>query len=358
MKVHSDRPELVQPGAFVRPAGAQLRNAPNSASLADVWHEVGPCLAYPKSDGWRIQIHKVGGVVRLYSRSGKDWGPDYPALVRLITSSISADSVILDSEVVGFDRGGKWLPPAKLRRAEILRCYVLDMLLFEASDLTLLSTTERVKFMREALKDALSSDFQLAEYTDIASFEQLTALYEACQARRREGFDGTIIKRHNAPYFTDVLKVKPEDTLDAVVVGAYLNPVGAVKSLLLAVLDEERQRWVPVAKVARSSTDWNAVWPACQAEITDQFPDVLEPPPDKPDLWLRPSVVVQVSVTTLLPGKGYLVRAEYARECTLREDKGPGEASEFSQVLALAGLGRDTRTVPEQPDVMQMRLFE
>ena len=74
-----------------------------------------------------------------------------------------------------------------------------------------------------------------------------------------EGFDGLIIKQLDTAYFTDVLKVKPEETVDTVVVGAERNLHGAVKTLLLAVPCHERNSWVPIAKVARTSTDWDTV---------------------------------------------------------------------------------------------------
>src|SRR5712692_7095320 len=177
----------VQPGVFVQPSGAQLRSVPNEASLIKVWEEVGECLGYPKPDGWRIQIHKRGEVVNLFSRTGKDWAKEYASIVQMIQTQVQDDQVILDTELVGFDQHGHHLEPSKLSNAFQYRCYLLDALYLNGRDLSLLSTRERVAFIREYLDGAFCSIISFAEYTFIKSQDDLIGLYRKCRLRRKEG---------------------------------------------------------------------------------------------------------------------------------------------------------------------------
>ncbi len=348
----------VEIGVFVKPSGAQLRSAPDETSLLKIWEEVGECLGYPKPDGWRFQIHKLGNEVKLLSRKGEDWSAKYPSIVQMIRRQVQDDQVILDTEVVGFDHYGEHLEPSKLRYAHHYHCYLLDALYLGGRNLVSLQTQERVSFIKDHLQNAFCDIFTLAEYTLITSLEKLITFHQECQNRRREGFDGTIIKRLNTRYSAYALKLKTEDTTDAVVIGAYRDERGAVQSLLLAVPSHELKLWVPVAKVTKTNTDWDAIWMACQPHILDHRPSKLDEISDIPDIWITPQVVVEVTMTELHPGKDYLVRAEYPRDCILREDKGPEEATSIEQILQHAGLTEIMKTLSERAKRQQLSLFD
>ncbi len=338
MKAIATSSLIVQPGVFIQPSGAQLRSAPDEEALALVWSEVKECIGYPKPDGWRIQIHKQGNDVQFFSRSGKNWTKEFPSVVQLIRDQVHEDQIILDTELVGFDRQGRHLGPSKLRDAHHYRCYLLDVLYLRGENLTLFPTAKRVRLIKEYLSDSFNGSFALAGYIPIESEGQLIEFYQQCRARKAEGFDGLIIKQLDTEYFTDVLKIKHEETVDAAVVGAERNIIGAIKTLLLAVPCHERNSWVPIAKVARTSTDWQTVWSKCQPHILEYPPDNLEEPPDIQDIWIAPEIVVTFSVTSWQQGKAYLIHGFGARDCVIREDKSPNEATSFEQVLQLAGL--------------------
>lgn len=349
--------KTVEPGEFIRPAGAQLRSARNEGAVIKVWEEVGECLAYPKSDGWRIQVHKIGTTVKLFSRKGIDYAKEYPSVVPMIRAQVEDELAILDTELVGFDQHGHHLEPAKLRSASQYRCYLLDALYLKRRDLTLLTVQERVDFIQEHLHDAFHDMLTFAEYTFIRSQDDLIKFYQGCQVRRKEGFDGAIIKKLNTPYFTDVLKLKAEDTIDAVVIGAYRDKEDVVQSLLLGVLSNERKHWVPVAKVTRTNIDWDTIWTACQSYSLDYRPPNLDEISDLPDIWIDPRVVVEVTMTELLSGKNYLVHTKYPRRCILREDKGPEEATSFEQVIQMASPAEEKKILKAIPKNRQLLLF-
>lgn len=333
----TDLTSTVEVGTFVKPAGAQLISAANVTVLAGFWEKVQECFGYPKPDGWRIQIHKMGNEVFLFSRSGNDWTEVFPAVVAMIRERIKED-VILDTELVGFDAQGSHLAPSKLRTAPQYHCYVLDALYLHGQTIVHKSTRERITLILEYLRDVLHGIFTFAEYTYLENESDLIRLYYRCRERQKDGFDGLIIKQLDTSYFTDVFKVKPEETIDAVVIGADCDKQGNIKTLLLAVPSLTRNSWVPIAKVAKKSTDWNAVWTTCKEYILQKPPERLEAPPVPPTIWIAPEVVVTINTTVLEPGTGYRLHAFAARNCVLREDKSPKEATSFEQLIQIARL--------------------
>src|SRR2546430_1346048 len=137
---------IVEPGEFIPPSIAKLISVPDKTSesaLLGAWQKVGPCLGSPKYDGWRFQIHKMGEIVKLFSREGKDWATNYPSVVQMIRTQLADDQVILDTELVGFDQYGHHLPASELRSAPLYRCYLLDALYLDKRNLTSLSALER-----------------------------------------------------------------------------------------------------------------------------------------------------------------------------------------------------------------------
>jgi ATP-dependent DNA ligase len=274
----------------------------------------------------------------------------------MIRSPVLQDQVVLDTELVGFDINGQHLEPSKLRSAAQYHCYLLDALFLNGKDLTTWPTRERMPFILQNFCNFFGQEhtlvgnttLTLAEYTLIESKERFVEFYRNCRIRKSEGFDGAIIKWMDASYFDEVLKLKPEDTVDAVIVGAYLNK-GKVKSLLLAVPHQDSNRWIPITKVPSQSSGWNAIWAACEPHILNHCPYDLVDPPDTPQIWFTPNVVVEVKVTSLKDGIGYTIRAEYARECSLREDKGPEEATSFEKLSQMAGLSQIPKLPAERP---------
>lgn len=328
---------VVQLGVFVQPAGAQLRSSSAETALADIWGEVGECFGYAKPDGWRFQIHKQGEMVKLYSRSGKDWAEKFPYITDMIRTQLQCDEAILDTEVVGFDQLDCHLRPNELHNASAYRCYLLDALYLNGRDLTVEFTERRVALLWEDLHKVCQGALIFANYTRIRSLEDLINFYRECQKMRGRGFDGTIIKRLDTPYFTDVLKIKPRDSIDAVVLGAYLNKEERVNKLLLALPSHSDQSWKPIAIVAGSGANWDAIWSACQPYIINQRPYNLDYVHQKPNFWVTPAVVVTVQMTELQLGlKNYLVYTDAPRDCVLREDKGPNEADSFEQAYQKA----------------------
>jgi DNA ligase-1 len=335
----------VQAGVFTNPAGAKLWSAITAESAAGVWRENGSFLAYPKPDGWRLQAHKIGGEVQLYTRGRKEWSGEFPEVVRLLSSRLLFDQAVLDLELMGFDGRGRHLDASRIRRAASYQCVILDALQLGDEKLTTFPARERLSMIQNRLAQSLRDEFSLAEYQQIESEDEWRSFYGACLARRTDGFDGAIVKLPDDPYFRTVLKVKPEEPIDAVVVGAYRGKKDerTLMSLLLAVPDRSRNIWVPIGRVNRNSADWDAIWKACEPYISSRRPDGLVSPPEEPDVWIAPAVVVSAMIRWVSSSPIYSsgVKLEAVRECTIREDKAAAQATPFEKVLQLAGPGRE-----------------
>lgn len=348
MKKSSRTERIVQPGVFTGPSGAKLWSAVNPESAAIVWRELGPFLAYPKPDGWRFQVHKIGETIKIFTRSEKEWSKKFPGFVSLLSSRLLVDQAILDIELVGFDGADRRLQAASLLNSKNYYCSVLDALQLGEENLTSLPTSERLSIIQDRLKGLLHDKFSLAEYRHIRSEDEWQVFYQSCLARLEEGFDGAIVKLLDAPYFTPVYKVKPEEPIDAVVVGIYRgkkNKRGEFGSLLLAAPDQKRKLWAPIGKVGRKSAAWDVICKACETLIADERPDNVEAPVEAPDIWITPRVVVSATFRPFTESKNYKfpVALDAIKNCTLREDKSAEDATSFDQVLELAGYKQDEK---------------
>jgi DNA ligase 1 len=336
---------IVRPGVFTNPSGAKLWSAVDEDSAVKLWSEIRTFIAYPKPDGWRFQAHKIGEMVKIFSRAKIDWSNKFPRVIDLLSSRLAFDHAILDIELVGFDRYGRHLEASTLRKAEDYQCIVLDALQLGDENITSLPTSERLSIIQDRLKGSLRDRFSLAEYRRIGSADEWRLFYQMCLARMKDGVDGAIVKLLDKPYFTPVIKVKPEEPVDAVVVGAYREKKGADRkliSLLLAVPDQKRNLWIPIGRVNRNSSGWDIIWKACEPFISSHRPVDLESPPEEPDVWVSPKIVVSAMIRWPSRSSSYAsgVKLEAVKECRIRADKSADDATSFEQVLQLAGIKR------------------
>ena len=79
--------------------------------IAAVKQKMGyPVIVEEKYDGERIQVHKKGNKIRLYSRRLEDITSQFPDVVEAVKKAIKAKSCVLDSEVMSVDKKGNLLP--------------------------------------------------------------------------------------------------------------------------------------------------------------------------------------------------------------------------------------------------------
>lgn len=132
-----------------------------------------------KFDGYRIQIHRDGSAVKIYSRNGADFTSRFPAIAKAALS-VRFKAFVLDAEAVADN-----FHELHLRRANAI-AYAFDVLALGQNDLRALPLIERRKHL------ARFGTFQIS-----ATFDDPHKLLAQCEAM---GLEGIVSKRLASPY--------------------------------------------------------------------------------------------------------------------------------------------------------------
>jgi bifunctional non-homologous end joining protein LigD len=177
---------------FITPCSPVLRDAP---PVGAGWiHEV-------KFDGWRLQVHKHGNVVRFYSRNGRDLTRRF---AQLCDHAVYLPDCIIDGELVACDSDGKPDFKALMRKDPNLCIWCFDLLQLEGADLRSLPLLARKEKLREVL---ITADDDRLRYS-----EEFTDPVKLLATVDKMGLEGVVSKRADAPYRSgtqkDWVKVK------------------------------------------------------------------------------------------------------------------------------------------------------
>ena len=188
--------------AFLPVASPKLRTAPPSGP--DWLHEI-------KFDGFRIQLHKSGDEVRLFSRNGKDFTDRFPG-IRDALAALPAGGAIIDGEIVAHDEKGKPdFYTLVRRRASGVRVWCFDLLGLGGHDLRPLPLEQRKERLASLLSRFDDDRLRLSE-----SFDYGQKLLAAAALMNLEGI---VSKRRAAPYVEGAacgwIKVKTQEWREA-----------------------------------------------------------------------------------------------------------------------------------------------
>ena len=197
--------------------------------IEDAMERLGTAALEWKLDGARVQAHKEGDEVRLYSRTGNDVTVAAPEIVRVVRNA-AARTLILDGEAIALkpdatpypfqetmSRFGRVLDIDAMQASMPLSVFFFDCLRRDDDDLVPLATSARF----ESLAAALPSDV-LTPRLVTGDAAAARAFYDEAVAR---GHEGIMVKALDAPYDPGArsaawLKVKRSHTLDLVVLAA------------------------------------------------------------------------------------------------------------------------------------------
>ena len=317
--------------------------ASTATSVTEALGEVGEAAVEWKLDGIRIQVHRDGDDVAIYTRNLNDITDRLPGIVA-IARELPALRFVLDGEALVVDeatgRPVAFQDSASGIRAEgegsaAVRPWFFDLVHLDGRDLLDRPLAER----RAALGD-LVGDWQApgAITTDAAEGEAVLA--EALAA----GHEGVVVKGAGSRYEAGRRgkawrKVKPVHTLDLVVLGVewgHGRRTGLLSNLHLGARAADGDGFVMVGKTFKGLTDELLRW---QTERFSALATGEEPwgGPQTGIVWVRPEQVVEIAVdgaqrSTRYPGG---VALRFARVVRYRDDKGAHEADALSTVRAL-----------------------
>lgn len=351
-------------GNPVRPALAERLPSPE-AILA----KLGPSAVEKKFDGFRCQIHKQGGDVKIYSRNLEDMTGMFPELAEGAVRQVQADSAIFEGEALAYNPlSDEYLPfqetTKRRRKHKIgetalelpLRLFAFDLLYVDGQNITPCRYTERKARLRELLRPdetiLLSDEIIAKEPSDL-----MVVFNEAVQ----DGLEGIIAKKPDSPYQAGArnfnwVKLKRaqagelHDTVDCVVIG-YIYGRGrrstfGVGALLVAVYDAERDTFPSITKIGTGLTDaeWRGVRERCEPFVKEEKPARVESL-IKPSAWVEPAVVIEVLADEITRSpihaagmndekQGYALR--FPRLISFRDDdKAPEDCTTVAEVITM-----------------------
>lgn len=318
--------------------------AGSAPAVPDAMTEGTPTLLERKIDGIRIQAHKAGADIRLYTRSLDEITDRLPEVVELV-ASLPADTLVLDGETVAVRPDGRPEPfqvtgsrtassadPATLRASTPLATSFFDLLHINGEDLLDRPLTERIDRL-DALLPATARIERL--HTDSAS-----AATDFFTDQIAAGHEGVIVKDPTSPYAAGRrgagwVKVKPRHTLDLVVLAVEWGSGrrrGKLSNIHLGARDPRTGGFVMLGKTFKGMTDAMLDWQ------TERFQE-LETSRDSYTVHVRPEQVVEIAFDGIQRSSRYPggMALRFARVLRYREDKSAEQADTIDTVTALRG---------------------
>ena len=332
----------------------------------------GKCIAEYKYDGERIQMHKKGSEVILYSRRLEKISDQYPDAIDLVKKCVNAKEAILEGECVAMDLETMEMRPfqelmhrrRKYGVEEAISQYPVSLFMFDALYVDGKDyTQEPYPTRRKALEKVVtkSDRITLARNVLARNAKQLEAFFEEAIA---DGCEGLMCKAIGTDsvyqagargwlwikYKRDY-KSEMTDAVDLVVVGAFYGRgkrAGAYGALLLATYDKKKDVFETITKCGTGFTDKDLA----------ELPEILRKHeiPRKhsrvqsmleADLWFEPAVVLEIlgAEITLSPihmcamdsirkGSGLAIRFPRFTG-KYRTDKGAEDATTSAEVVEM-----------------------
>jgi DNA ligase-1 len=311
-------------------------------TVAEALEEHGGRTAFEfKYDGARVQIHKRGDEVRVFSRRLTDVTVSLPEIVQAAKTNIRSKEAILEGEVVAVGDLGRPIPFQHLMRrfrrvhdvegqsVEIpVRLFLFDILYLDGERLISKSYSERRRILAENAGEISLSSQLVTESVDEAEH----FLKESLAA----GHEGLMAKRLDSPYVPGMrgkhwLKIKPVlEPLDLVIVAAeygYGRRREWLSDYYLAARDAETGEYVTVGKTFKGLTD------AEFKEITCRLKGLTVNEKSR-RVSVLPVVVVEVAYNEIETSPKYAcgMALRFARIVRIRADKTPEEADTIQNV--------------------------
>ena len=316
--------------------------AQSADNVGEVLSRLGPFALDYKLDGVRVQVHKEGGEVRVYTRHLREVTGAVPEVLDAVRA-MPARRLVLDGEVLALGVDGRPLPfqvtmrrfgrtpdDGAILRALPLTPFFFDCLAVDADDMI----DEPFRDRAAALEAATGGDWTIPRVLSPRPAEAEAFV----DAARRGGHEGVMAKALGAGYEAGMrgaawLKIKPAATLDLVVLAAEWGSgrrQGWLSNLHLGARDAAAGGFVRLGKTFKGLTDATLSWQ------TRRLLE-LETGRDRYTVYVRPRLVVEVAFNEVQASRRYPggVALRFARVRRYRDDKTPGEADTIASVRAL-----------------------
>ncbi len=356
--------------SFALRVGRPLRpmlaaSAPDVGAAFDRVAQAAPAAVEWKIDGIRVQVHRNGADVAVFTRTLDDITARVPEIVEAVLS-LPVSSAVLDGEAVALDTDGRPRPfqvtagragsrtdVGRQRREVPLTPFFFDLLHLDGSDLIDSPAEQRHALLSRTVPGALLIPRTVTD--DVTAAE---AFFRDAVAR---GHEGVVVKSLAAPYAagrrgSEWIKVKPRHTLDLVVLAAewgHGRRRGWLSNLHLGALDPESGGaesggaesggLVMLGKTFKGLTDEMLAWQTGHLlELAD--PQETDLPEDLRQMYgtvrVRPELVVEIAFDGVQTSSRYPggLALRFARVIRYRLDKHARDADTIDAVRAIGGM--------------------
>jgi len=324
-------PEALGQAAMAVFTPVQPMLAKTAETAGDAIDLLGEAVVEQKLDGLRVQVHRAGDRVRVFSRNLRDITGEMQGVVRTALA-FPGERFILDGEalLVGDDGTPRSFQDSMSRPQNgaglPLRAYYFDILHRDGGDLI----DEPLSKRRAALERLVPPDARVGAIVTSDPAEAEAFFDETIGA----GFEGVVVKDGSQPYEagrrgSGWLKVKPTHTLDLVVLAAEWGSgrrQGWLSNLHLGARNPEGG-FVMLGKTFKGLTDEMLAWQ------TSTFLD-LEDRREGHIVHIRPEIVYEIAFDGVQRSPRYPggVALRFARVKRYRDDKDPEDADTIATV--------------------------
>ncbi|MFT3901467.1 MAG: ATP-dependent DNA ligase [Gordonia sp. (in: high G+C Gram-positive bacteria)] len=313
-----------------RPLEPMLATPADSVEAA--WAELGPrVIVDAKYDGARIQVHRNGDDIAVFTRSLRDITGAVPEIARLV-AALPCDAAILDGETLALTDDGRPRPFQETMSGfggDGLAPFFFDCLHLDGTDLIDEPLTGRLDALESVAPGLRIPSVELTGAEEIhAQFERVVA----------DGHEGVMVKSPTGVYAAgrrgrSWQKIKPVHTFDLVVLAAEWGSGrrrGWLSNIHLGARDPDGGPPIMVGKTFKGMTDELLAWQ------TAEFPK-HETSRDSHTVYLRPELVVEVAVDGVQRSSRYPggLALRFARVLRYRPDKTPAQADTIADLAKL-----------------------
>ena len=332
------------PGTPVKPMLAQL-----SPPVAEIIPEMGTAICETKYDGIRLQVHRNGNEIKIFTRRLENITSALPEIVKLFDENLPHDDYIVEGEVIA-TRDGKPLPFQNIlhrvrRKYNVeeamenvpLKLYLFDLLYYKEPmiDEPLMVRRETLEEIVDTNDDGMNLSTMIVGTPD--NIDEIEELFNSSIAAHHEGI---MIKNASEPYIPGIrgkkmLKYKAEpETLDMIVVGGTYG-IGKRGDFVVSYLVDLRYENDEFKTVAYAATGLDD---ATLEYLTGKMKEI-EISTKGREIVVEPKIVLEIAFSEIVESPeyetGYSIRFPVVKN--IRKDKGPGDVDTVERLLSMYG---------------------
>jgi DNA ligase-1 len=301
-------------------------------------------------------IHKKNSEVKLFTRSLENVTKQFPEVVEYVREFVKGNSLIIDSEAVGYNKKTKEYTSFQRISQRIRRKYdikklqeelpvevnVFDVLYYNGKSILEKPFKERAKLVRQIVTN---KPYKIISSKQIITSDEKEAK-EFYEEALRNNQEGIMMKSLTAPYKSGrrvgyMLKIKPEEKdLDLVITGAEYGKgkrSGWFSSFILSCRGENKGEYLEIGKVGtgivekEESKENNTK--VSFHELTEKIKPLIEKE-EKDRVYVKPRIIVAVTYQEIQKSPNYNSgwALRFPRITTLREDKPLSEIADLKDI--------------------------